>query len=66
MEKAIQEIIAAAKEAKTIGWKTIFYQFKKGERETFEGDIIAELRNRTLGAIQCKKDSEDHIELILN
>ena len=65
MEKAIQEVLAAAKEARKVGWELIYYQFKKGERESFEGDIIAELRNRTLGNIQCKTDGGNYIEFIL-
>jgi hypothetical protein len=62
MDQALREIFAAAKEAKKNGWETFFYQFKTGEREAFEGDIIQEARNRTLGELQCKKDGGDYIE----
>jgi hypothetical protein len=62
MEKALQEIFAAAREAKKNGWETFFYQFKDGEREGYDGDIMAEARNRTLGELQCKKDGGNYIE----
>ena len=64
METAIQEIIAAAREAKQNGWKTIHYQFKAGERETFETEITTEIQNRI--GLRVKKDEGNHIEFRLN
>jgi hypothetical protein len=52
-QQVLAEILASARDAAERGVTTFIYQFKAGERQSWEGNINVQVEKATEGSVKC-------------